>query len=90
MCDDEFDKKDADVICSQLGFGSAASVKEGAHFGQGSGGIHLDELKCRGTETSLSDCRSDGWGVHDCSHSEDASVVCNVKCKYTFWCQRWH
>ena len=42
----------------------------------GTGQIWLDEMNCNGTETSLSECASPNAGIHDCSHSEDASVRC--------------
>ncbi|XP_072023192.1 scavenger receptor cysteine-rich domain-containing group B protein-like [Amphiura filiformis] len=78
VCDDQFDIDDATVVCTQLGFGSVSSVKTGGHFGNGNGVILLDEIACFGTETNLSSCPNAGWGNHDCSHSEDVGVVCNV------------
>ncbi|NXE85129.1 DMBT1 protein, partial [Cochlearius cochlearius] len=33
--------------------------------------------RCTGTEAALSECRAKGWGVHACSHAEDAGVVCS-------------
>ena len=52
-----------------------------ASYGQfGSGAAHqqiwLDNVNCIGTELRLSDCQSNGWGVHNCHHWEDAGVIC--------------
>ena len=47
----------------------------------GTGPILMDNVNCMGTETKLSDCSHSS--VHDCDHSEDASVTCVTrKCTY--------
>ena len=47
-----------------------------AYFGQGSGPIFLDEVQCKGNESFILDCLSEDAGIHDCTHSLDAGVVC--------------
>ncbi|KAF5902638.1 galectin-3-binding protein A-like [Clarias magur] len=76
VCDDGWDLAEAQVVCQQLGFPGAVSVAVGGTYGEGSGPIWLDDMNCKGSEKFLSSCHFKGWGVTDCSHKEDAGVVC--------------
>jgi len=60
-------------------FGFDCSLRgEDAHnlYGAGQGQIWLDNLGCTGTESNIANCRHNGWGIHNCDHSEDVSVAC--------------
>ncbi|NWI42105.1 DMBT1 protein, partial [Picathartes gymnocephalus] len=77
VCDDFWDLADAEVVCRQLGCGKAIAAMGSAYFGQGSGDIVLDNVRCSGHEVSLLRCNHTGWRIHNCAHYEDASVVCS-------------
>ncbi|XP_069720238.1 scavenger receptor cysteine-rich domain-containing protein DMBT1 [Phaenicophaeus curvirostris] len=76
VCDDFWDLSNARVVCRQLGCGQPTAAPDSAHFGPGTGSIFLDDVRCRGDEPSLQTCQHRGWGVHNCMHFEDASVIC--------------
>ena len=79
VCDDNWDLRNAIVVCRQLGYTTAERRSIGAEFGQGTGRIWLDNVDCSGGESMLTGCSVRPWGISDCSHSEDAGVVCASK-----------
>ena len=64
--------------CRMLGFDGVVCSSGSARFGAGHGKpIWMDNLNCYGSEAALDLCYFPGWGRHDCSHFEDAGVVCS-------------
>ncbi|XP_052271845.1 neurotrypsin-like [Dreissena polymorpha] len=79
VCNDDFDTSAAKVVCRMLGFAGnlfVPAVLESPNYGQGTGPIWLDDVRCNGNESSLSYCRAKNWGEHNCGHHEDVGVDC--------------
>ncbi|XP_064388469.1 neurotrypsin-like [Halichondria panicea] len=82
VCQDNFSQDDAVVACRQLGFSTYTQYgtvgrldfSEASSFTP----TWLDELRCRGTESRLGNCRANPIGVEDCTHSEDIALVCTT------------
>ena len=79
VCDDNWDLEDAEVVCRELGCVTAQSAPRGAHFGPGNDPIWMNDVRCSGSEWSLTQCPHRGFGEHNCGHGEDAGVVCTGK-----------
>jgi len=78
VCDDGLDSEGenlATVVCRMLGRTGGTAQLGGRTHTAGSGTIHLDDVKCDGTELSIFDCPH--VTTHNCGHSEDAGVTCN-------------
>jgi len=89
VCDDGWDDTDAGVACRQLGFGSSGTAIGSAHFGQGSGSIWLDNVMCNSSESMLVSCGHLGVGItRNCSHLNDASVICTGEFSKSLLCVR--
>ena len=76
VCDDGWTLQDANIVCKQLHFGSAKQAVGRAYFGAGSGPILLDEVQCSPGASTLSNCQHNPIGMTDCTHAEDAGVIC--------------
>ena len=77
VCNDGWDLNDAQVVCRQLGFGTAIAARSEAFYGKGSDQIWLDNVNCIGTELTIENCSHNGWGIENCAHREDAGVKCS-------------
>ncbi|XP_053380060.1 deleted in malignant brain tumors 1 protein-like [Mercenaria mercenaria] len=79
ICDDQVDRNFAQVICRQLGYPiDNVAMRKEAFFGPGKGQIWLDDVTCQGDESVLDNCVYANWGVNNCGHNEDVSVICQV------------
>lgn len=71
VCDDNWDIRDADVVCRQLGYTRALASVGGNTFPAGTGNILLTGVDCVGNESSLLQCTTI-QGNTGCNHMEDA------------------
>ncbi|XP_074948640.1 scavenger receptor cysteine-rich type 1 protein M130-like [Phalacrocorax aristotelis] len=80
VLDHNWDMEDAEVVCHQLGCGSATGAYVAStHFGQGSGPVSLVWTDCRGNETAIWECDSRGWGPYRLFHNYDVAVTCQSR-----------
>ncbi|XP_074852121.1 scavenger receptor cysteine-rich domain-containing protein DMBT1-like [Carettochelys insculpta] len=77
LCDSRWDLADANVLCHQLDCGFAVSAPGGGYFGKGTGSVWKDTFHCNGNEPHLWRCPVTALGPSQCSHDNDASVVCS-------------
>ncbi|KAM4667417.1 scavenger receptor cysteine-rich domain-containing protein SCART1-like [Amazona ochrocephala] len=77
VADDAWSIEDAEVVCQQLGCGSATRAYiESSHFGLDDSPVNLVLVNCRGHEKVLWDCEVRGWGPYNGIHDFDTAVVC--------------
>lgn len=78
VCDDQWDKQDANVVCKELGYTDASVVQSGAANGHGNDTIWMNNVQCFGNESSLFSCLHDGWKLNrSCGNNQRAGLVCS-------------
>ena len=78
LCDMEWDRVKADLVCGSLGYGYAVSVVTGSGFGPGTGAVYPPLIRCSGDDRNLG-CCSIVYNINgdQCTNSREAGVVCS-------------
>ncbi|XP_030053424.1 deleted in malignant brain tumors 1 protein isoform X2 [Microcaecilia unicolor] len=77
VCDDDWTLAATAVVCRQLGCALPTIQAGSPAFGSGTGPIWLDNIRCTGSETLLTQCQHNDWGQNNCNHAEDVAVICS-------------
>lgn len=69
------------MACHTAGFSSAVRGVTDSYFGNGTGDVILDNVRCTGNEGTFFECtNANRWGVVSArcaDHSNDVGVVCS-------------
>ncbi|KAI4893618.1 hypothetical protein NFI96_024072 [Prochilodus magdalenae] len=76
VCDADFDRQDAEVVCRELGCGFLMKVLKAAPFGKGVVQVWSEELQCRGNESEIALCPTSA-SINNCSHDRDVGLICS-------------
>ncbi|XP_078535205.1 CD5 antigen-like [Lissotriton helveticus] len=80
VCNNQWDMKDAEVVCRQLNCGSATKAQTiNAIYRNGVLPVWMSDVRCTGAETSLFDCPHGSWEFNSCTERSDAGVQCSVR-----------
>ncbi|KAG9259735.1 deleted in malignant brain tumors 1 protein-like, partial [Astyanax mexicanus] len=75
MCETDFDRQDAEVVCRELGCGTPLTL-QGALFGEGTHPFGTREFQCKGSEKSLVTCSISSREEHTCKHGSAVGLTC--------------
>ena len=74
ICDDDWGVNEARVVCNILGYPGVFAALPGPSVVNG---VWFKEFRCKGNESSLHECGNIDTGVRQCTHVEDAGVICD-------------
>ncbi|XP_078402177.1 CD5 antigen-like [Cetorhinus maximus] len=77
VCSNGWNVSAASVVCRVLNCGTALSGTQNTSYGEGTGDIWLEDVKCDGTELSLDQCSANPQVGNKCTHREDIGVTCS-------------
>merc|ERR1712176_743562 len=74
VCDDGFGSNEAQSACHTLGFSGGSFTSYNAGI---TNSILMDNVSCPSSTTYFPTCSHEGWGSHNCNHSEDVLLTCS-------------
>ena len=88
VCDEQWDKQNADVVCRELGLTNSSATQIVPASNQEHGTIWTNNVQCVGNESSLFSCPHDGWKLNgSCGNNQRAGLVCSG-CDGEMFCYR--
>lgn len=74
VCSQGFEEGNAPILCRAFGFLGGGMVVQ--NFGRGTGTVWLEDVKCKGGEGDVGDCRHEPWAQGRCTHQQDVGLCC--------------
>uniref|UniRef100_A0A8K9WTQ6 SRCR domain-containing protein n=1 Tax=Oncorhynchus mykiss TaxID=8022 RepID=A0A8K9WTQ6_ONCMY len=76
VCEADFDRQDAEVVCSEFGCGAPAAL-QGGLYGGGGGQTWDKEFQCKGNESLLLDCDTSDRENNTCPPGNAVGLTCS-------------
>uniref|UniRef100_A0A674A5Z5 CD5 antigen-like n=1 Tax=Salmo trutta TaxID=8032 RepID=A0A674A5Z5_SALTR len=76
VCEADFDRQDAEVVCGELGCGAPAAL-QGGLYGEGEGQTWDKEFQCKGKESLLLDCDTSDREINTCLPGNAVGLTCS-------------
>ncbi|XP_055780256.1 scavenger receptor cysteine-rich type 1 protein M130-like [Salvelinus fontinalis] len=76
VCEADFDRQDAEVVCGELGCGAPAAL-QGGLYGGGEGQTWDKEFQCKGKESLLLDCDTSDRKHNTCLPGNAVGLTCS-------------
>ncbi|XP_064872459.1 deleted in malignant brain tumors 1 protein-like [Oncorhynchus nerka] len=76
VCEADFDRQDAEVVCRDVGCGAPAAL-QGGLYGEGEGQTWDKEFQCKGNESLLLDCDTSDREKNTCLPGNAVGVTCS-------------
>uniref|UniRef100_A0A8C7KC79 SRCR domain-containing protein n=1 Tax=Oncorhynchus kisutch TaxID=8019 RepID=A0A8C7KC79_ONCKI len=76
VCEADFDRQDAEVVCRDVGCGAPAAL-QGGLYGEGEGQTWDKEFQCKGKESLLLDCDTSDRENNTCLPGNAVGLTCS-------------
>uniref|UniRef100_A0A8K9UXE2 SRCR domain-containing protein n=1 Tax=Oncorhynchus mykiss TaxID=8022 RepID=A0A8K9UXE2_ONCMY len=76
VCEADFDRQDAEVVCRDVGCGAPAAL-QGGLYGEGEGQTWDKEFQCKGNESLLLDCDTSDRENNTCLPGNAVGLTCS-------------